>query len=140
MGGHVAGRRHADLGDAGGRLAGEPDPAWPGRARRTASVRSRQEHRRGARLRQRRSRVGSQDGQDRRTGRLDGICGPRAGRLGLPENWYKKPLPVTASAIEKQLGTRLTDEQVMWLFNCTLNVVRQTRSPRWEAAMEDEGC
>ncbi len=42
-------------------------------------------------------------------------------------------------AIEKQLGTRLTDEQVMWLFNCNLNVARQTRSRRWEAAMEEEG-
>jgi hypothetical protein len=38
-------------------------------------------------------------------------------------------------AIEKQLGTRLTDERVMWLFNCNLNVARQTRSRRWEAAM-----
>ena len=27
-------------------------------------------------------------------------------------------------AIERRLGTRLTDEQVMWLFNCNLNVAR----------------
>jgi len=27
----------------------------------------------------------------------------------------------------------------MWLFNCNLNVARQTRSRRWEAAMEEEG-
>ena len=40
-------------------------------------------------------------------------------------------------AIEKRLGTRLTDEQVMWLFDCNLNVARQIRSRRWEAAMEE---
>ncbi len=85
VGGPVAGRRHTDLGDVGGRLAGGPDPASPGRARRTASVRFRQECRRGARLRQRRSRVGSEGVQDRRTGRLGGICGPRAGCRGLQE-------------------------------------------------------
>jgi hypothetical protein len=63
------------------------------------------------------------------------VPGAWAGR----KNWYRKPLPVTASAIEEQLGTRLTDEQVMWLFNCTLNVARQIRGPHWEAAMEDQG-
>jgi hypothetical protein len=42
-------------------------------------------------------------------------------------------------AIEKQLGTRLTDDQLRWLFNCNLSLARQTRSQRWEAAMEEEG-
>ena len=42
-------------------------------------------------------------------------------------------------AIGKQLGTRLSDEQVMWLFSGNLNVARQARSRRWETAMKEQG-
>jgi len=42
-------------------------------------------------------------------------------------------------AIGKQLGTRLSDEQVMWLFSGNLNVARQAHSRRWETAMKEQG-
>jgi len=42
-------------------------------------------------------------------------------------------------AIGKQMGTRLSDEQVMWLFSGNLNVARQAHSRRWETAMKEQG-
>ena len=41
--------------------------------------------------------------------------------------------------IERERGRRLTTEEVMELFGCNENIARQSRSQRWEEAMEAEG-